>query len=178
MDGSIGNQNFRNILAGEFSEIEYKDAGIEKRVNVINVLERLSDWTYDTDIADDLQVKVVTIRRLLNELHEYNLVAYKRTKNKDTGWYTYVWKIREDKSEDYVSEYFNLHLLNLRNNLENEKNNMWFNCSCSSVTHDDALKHNFLCPVCGETYGEGNRSEKIAEIEMEITKLEELMRKI
>ena len=94
MEGEI----FKNILIDTFDEIEYKDHGIEKRVSAIDVLEKLSEWRYDNDIADELDVKVVTVRRLLNELHEFDLVSYKRTKNKETGWYTYIWKKREDKS--------------------------------------------------------------------------------
>ena len=174
MEGEI----FKNILIDTFDEIEYKDHGIEKRVSAIDVLEKLSEWRYDNDIADELDVKVVTVRRLLNELHEFDLVSYKRTKNKETGWYTYIWKKREDKSIEYAREYLNLHLLNLRNNLEHEESNMWFDCSCSRVTLDCAMESNFICPVCSETYIEAKSSERIKKIEGNIRNIREIMKEL
>lgn len=172
MEGEI----FKNILTDNFNEIEYKENEIEKRVNVLDVLENLNGWKYDSDIADELDVKVVTIRRLLNELHEFDLVKYKRAKNKETGWYTYLWKRREDKSAEYVKNYLNLHLLNLRNTLEREEGNIWFNCSCGRATLDEAMENNFMCPFCGESYVESNGSDEIKRIESDIKKIRETMK--
>ena len=169
---------FRNILTNTFDDIFYNDKGIEKRVSVVDILERLSDWRYDMDIADELGVKVVTIRRLLNELHEVGLVTYKRTKDKETGWYSYVWKMREDKSLDYVNEYLNLDLLNLRNTLEYAENNIWFDCSCSRVTLDEAMENNFLCLACGETFIEAKVSDKIKKIESDIRRIRDMMKSL
>ncbi|ODS35166.1 MAG: hypothetical protein A7315_14950 [Candidatus Altiarchaeales archaeon WOR_SM1_79] len=159
MNGEI----FKNILTDNFNEIEYKEHEIEKRVGVIDVLERLSDWRYDNDIAEELDVKVVTIRKLLNELHEFDLVTYRRAKNKETGWYTYIWKRREDKAADYVNEYLNFHLLNLRNNLEHEESNVWLVCSCDRVTLDCAMESNFI---------------KIKKIESDIRNIRDLMKRL
>ena len=166
---------FRNILTNTFDDISYKDKGIEKRVSVIDILERLSDWRYDIDVADELGVKVVTIRKLLNELHEVGLVTYKRTKNKETGWYTYIWKMREDKSSNYANEYLNLDLSNLRSNLEYAENNIWFDCSCSRVTLNEAMESNFMCPDCSETFIEAKVSDKIKKIESDIRKIRDMM---
>ena len=167
----------RNILIDSFEDISYNDKGIEKRVGVIDVLEKISDWRYDIDIAEELNVKVVTIRRLLNELHEVGLVTYKRTKNKETGWYTYSWKKREDsRSADYVNDYLNLYLLNLKTNLELEENNMWFDCSCRRVTLDEAMESNFICPECSETFIEAKASDKIKKVELDIKRIKDMMR--
>ncbi len=177
MNGEI----FRNILTDSFDEIKYKESKnseTEKKVNVIDVLERLSDWRYDSDIADELDVKVVTVRKLLNELHEADLVTYRRSKDKETGWYTYVWKRREEMVSGYVNEYLNLHLLNLRNTLEYEESNTWLDCSCSRVTLDEAMENDFTCPTCGETYVESKVSDKIKNIESDIRELRETIKKL
>lgn len=172
MEGEI----FKNILTNNFNEIEYKDHEIEKRVNVLDVLDKLNGWRYDNDIADELDVKVVTVRRLLNELHEYDLVKYKRAKNKETGWYTYLWKKRDDKSSEYVKKCLNLHLLKLRSALEYEENNIWFNCSCSRTTLDGAMENNFKCPFCGENYVESGASDEIEKIESDIRAIKAIMK--
>ena len=62
----------------------------------ITVIKLLSEPRHDEDIAGELDVKATVVRTLLNDLHAKSLVEYERTKNTKTGWYTYLWKKRND----------------------------------------------------------------------------------
>jgi len=141
----------------------------------VTVLERLSDPKYDEDVAGELKMKATVVRTLLNDLHENSLVEYQRTKNKKTGWYTYLWVRREDKIKDYVQGYLKTHLLELNSRLEDETKNVTFQCNCTRVPYNVAIETNFVCPSCKKEYAECDNSEIIDEIVSEVSRLDSLL---
>ena len=144
----------------------------------VNVLERLSEPKYDEDVADELKVKATVVRTLLNDLHDNSLVEYQRTKNKKTGWYTYLWVRREDKVMDYVQKYLNTQLLELNSRLDDESKNVTFQCNCMRVPYVVAIESNFVCPSCKEELIECDNSEIIDEIVSEVSRLDSLLAQI
>ncbi|MBU0762724.1 MAG: hypothetical protein KKD39_06830, partial [Candidatus Altiarchaeota archaeon] len=125
----------------------------------ISVLEKLSEPRYDEDVAEELGMKATIVRTLLNDLHDNRLVEYQRTKNKKTGWYTYMWIRREDKLTEYVQNYIKTQLTELNSQLSDENGNVTFQCDCMHVPYETALEADFACVKCKGQFVECDNNE-------------------
>ncbi|MFH0859679.1 MAG: hypothetical protein V1921_00590 [Candidatus Altiarchaeota archaeon] len=152
----LKNDVIREILTENLSE------------NHVSIIKRLKKPSYDEDIATSLKVKATVVRTLLNELHEKSLVEYARSKNKKTGWYTYLWKRRDDKIDDYIRGIMNDKLKILNDQLELEKQAMIFDCACGQVPFEIAMDTNFVCQNCGENFTQSKSKSRIDKIVREI----------
>ena len=153
----------RNILVESLSEDHVK------------VIESLSDPQYDEDISEELEIKATIVRTILNDLQSSNLVEYDRFKNKSTGWYTYLWKRRDDKVNEYINSYLQEKLMALTKELESEKTGMKFSCKCTVIPFESALDSEFSCHECGESLKEHDNSEKIDNLVSEISSVEGIL---
>jgi transcription factor E len=140
-----------------------------------NVLARLEKPKYDEDVAAELKVKATIVRTILNELHQSSLVEYQRTKNKRTGWYTYLWNRREDKISEFITNYLKKRLEELNKELDAETQNLTFQCSCERVPYEIAMEASFLCDKCTQPYLEVDNSEYVDELVSEIARLNSLL---
>lgn len=141
----------------------------------VSIIEKLSEPKYDEDVAAELKLKATIVRTLLNDLHINNLVGYERSKNKKTGWYTYLWNRRDDKVREYIQSYLKKRIEELNKQLETEREGMSFNCSCNRVPFEAAVELGFKCPECNEKMGEYNNSEIVDRIVNEISKVNSLL---
>jgi transcription factor E len=144
----------------------------------VTVIQKLCEPKRDEELAAELNVKETVIRTLLNDLHMRSLVEYERTKNKKTGWYTYMWKKRDDKLAVYAQSYLQGKLDGLVSDLSAEKNGSLFKCSCSRVSLEAALESNFVCPQCDEQYKEFNGTRNLDELEAEIARVKRILNSI
>ncbi|MBN2251390.1 MAG: DUF742 domain-containing protein [Candidatus Altiarchaeota archaeon] len=146
----------------------------------VTVLKKLSKPKHDEEIAAQLKLKATVVRTLLNDLHAENLVEYERSKNKKTGWYTYLWKKRDDKINEYVNSYLDRRLDDLNRQLEQEREGVTFNCGCERsdrVSMGDAMETDFMCPECNQVYVESDNGKIIKNLESEIKKIGKLRAK-
>lgn len=144
----------------------------------VTVIEKLSEPKRDEEIATELNVKETIVRTLLNDLHIKNLVEYERTKNKKTGWYTYLWKKRDDRLRDYINSYLQNKLDNLNRKLDEETGSTLFKCACSRVPIERAMENEFICSECNEPYMEFDNTQDIREIETEIVRINNLIKSV
>ena len=150
----------------------------------IKVLKKLSRPMYDHDISSAMGVKTVMVRKLLNELHGYGFAEYERTKDKKTGWYTYVWNRRDDKVREHIKNYIERDLRNLEDKLQEEEENVMFTCECKvngdnkHVTLGQAMEYEFVCPVCNAPLKEFDNSGFISKLKSDISKVNEKLKKI
>ena len=47
----------------------------------------------DEDLASSCKIKLSEVRAVLNKLHSYGLTSYERTRDKESGWYSYIWRL-------------------------------------------------------------------------------------
>ena len=146
----------------------------------IVILEKLTEPRYDEDIAEELSEKAVTIRKLLNELHDKSLVQYVRTKNPKTGWYTYVWDRRNDKIIEYCKNHVQSKIDKIDGKLDYETNNVMFACSCSEeyFPTSKAIENDFLCLKCKEYVTGFDNSDIIRDLEEDKSELTEELKKL
>ncbi|MFH1788971.1 MAG: hypothetical protein ABH834_06295 [Candidatus Altiarchaeota archaeon] len=143
----------------------------------VRVIQALEKPRYDEDVAEDLKIKATVVRTILNDLHSASLVEYDRSKNKKTGWYTYMWNRRDDKLDEYIGSYLQEKLVKLTSELEGEKTGIKFACKCSVIPFENAVDAEFMCQECGDQLVEHDNSNAIDSIVSEIAKVESLLAK-
>ncbi len=139
------------------------------------IISKLSSPKRDEEIATELNMKETTIRTLLNDLHAEGLVEYERAKNKRTGWYTYTWKKRVDKVQEYVRSQLSIELNKLVDELDEEENGTVLACSCSRIPLNKAMELDFVCPECNESFSTQDNSINLEKIRGKIAHINELL---
>jgi len=120
-------------------------------------------------------VKATIVRTILNELHHNSLLEYQRTKNKRTGWYTYLWNRREDKINEFIQSYLKNKLLELNDQLNEETQTITFQCECKRVPYEIAMDTSFNCGECSNKYEEVDNSDFIDGLVGEIARVNSLI---
>jgi transcription initiation factor TFIIE subunit alpha len=128
----------------------------------------------DEEIAEKLEVRINVVRRVLYRLYENRLATYKRTRDKNTGWYVYYWKLNLENAPKILNSIEKDYIQHLKETLEYEENNMFFSCanSCNRYTFSEAEKLEFRCPDCSETLEYHNNSGLIKTLKLQIEELE------
>lgn len=70
--------------------------------NTINVLREFTCELSDEELAKKAKMKVSDVRIVLNKLHSLGMAQYARSRDKDSGWYSYVWRIDEEKEKEIL----------------------------------------------------------------------------
>jgi transcription initiation factor TFIIE subunit alpha len=59
----------------------------------LTVAAALEEPLSDEDLASACKIKVSEVRAVLNKLHFCGLTSYERTRDKESGWYSYIWRL-------------------------------------------------------------------------------------
>ncbi len=150
----------------------------ETHAKVVKVmLEDSNRELRDEEIARRLGVRINDVRRVLYQLHNNQIVSYRKVMDPNTRWYTYFWKLNVNNIYALIRRRKRRVLEILKQRLEYERANTFFKCTsgkgCPVVTFDVAMEHYFRCPVCGAPLEQFDNSKIIRFLEKEIAKLEE-----
>jgi transcription initiation factor TFIIE subunit alpha len=99
-------------------------------------------------------LKLNTVRKTLYKLYSEKLAQFRRIRDKSTGWFIYYWWHEFDLLEEILLEKKNLLQQKLRDRLEYEEKNYFFECEdCEEnqikYTFEEAFELNFRYPECG-----------------------------
>jgi len=123
----------------------------------LSIVKSLIDGTNtDEDIAEETEIKLNVVRKILYRLYDSGLASYKRSKDPETQWYTYSWKFDYDGVNTQIKDNAADKIATLEQKLEQEENNMFFEChneDCpeeeSRYPFDVSSEMEFQCPHCG-----------------------------
>jgi len=104
----------------------------------------------DEELAEKTGINLNSVRHTLYTLYEKRLAEYRRIKNNETGWLTYLWQLRIDRIYDVIAEDLAqvLERLEVRERFE-EENDFYICKSCGDIhTFDRAMDSEFRCPTC------------------------------
>ena len=73
--------------------------------NTINIIREFDQDMSDEELARKTSIKASDVRVVLNRLHSEGLFTYTRVRDRDSGWYTYIWKLCDGKLKEFVDEY-------------------------------------------------------------------------
>ncbi|MDH7594055.1 MAG: transcription factor [Methanomicrobiales archaeon] len=105
----------------------------------------------DEELAAKTGINLNSVRHTLYTLYEKRLAEYRRIKNVDTGWLTYLWKLNLNNIDEVIREDLRYVLEKLEARRRFEEENDFYVCnSCGTFTFNQVAETNFLCPVCGK----------------------------
>jgi len=125
------------------------------------------------DIAEALNLDLNVMRNQLYRLQQYNLLKFKRKKDKQKGWYIYYWTPDLSNIPYLYLKILKEQLARVESRLKREKNNFFFSCQnqCMRLSFEQAMDFNFICPECGLIMDEVKNDAIIAELEQKRNKL-------
>ena len=134
------------------------------------------DETTDEKIAEVTEVSLNIVRRTLFILYENRLAVYRRERDTDSGWLTYLWKLDLRGLNRQLDMESKKLLKNLKTKLEFEEDKVFYVCqkNCARLLFDDATEMEFMCPICGGDLEYQENEPTINALKKRISELEEL----
>jgi len=105
----------------------------------------------DEELAERLGLELNDVRRALFILYENDLATYRRVRDEDSGWLTYLWTFEYDNIPENLREEMDHLLTALVDRREYELNNEFYLCEVCSIRFEfaEAMDLGFECPECG-----------------------------
>ena len=144
--------------------------------HALNVFGEITEPLSDEDLARECELKVSEVRSVLNKLHNFGIVEYVRTRDKDSGWYSYTWQVNEVSVDSAVKEKVERDVGELERKLEYEKNLDFFKCKrckgkAKRMNFENASDLFFKCNRCGNSLKPVDNSKDIEKIERKLERL-------
>ncbi|MEM4218888.1 MAG: hypothetical protein QXO35_02490 [Candidatus Micrarchaeia archaeon] len=132
--------------------------------NSIKVISAAMEEMTDDAIAARCKLKVAEVRAILNKLYNYKMAEYKRIKDRETGWFSYIWKIDVSNILNIIKEQTINRIEELDKTVEKMNTEFVYYCpQCSKtnlISFDLAADMMFRCPNCENKLLEKERDLK------------------
>ncbi len=105
----------------------------------------------DEELAQELNLELNDVRRALFILYENDLASYRRLRDEDSGWLTYLWTFEYDQIPENLEEEMHRLLEALDEREEYERMHEFYLCEICSIRFEfgEAMDFGFECPECG-----------------------------
>jgi transcription initiation factor TFIIE subunit alpha len=127
--------------------------GEEEAVTLIEYIKNVDEIT-DDEIANNTEIRLNIVRRILYKLYDHSLVSLRRTRDPKTGWFIFHWKLQPNQLEGFILSQKRRVLEKLNIRLEYEKNHDFYCCNtpgCKRIPFEEAVELVFHCPNCGKS---------------------------
>ncbi len=117
----------------------------------LDLLERFpEEGEYsDEELAEKTGINLTSVRHTLYTLYEKRLAEYRRLKNTETGWLTYLWTLRLDRIQAAITEDMRMMLEKLEaRQCYEEENDIYLCKTCGTFTFNEVVELDFACPRC------------------------------
>lgn len=151
-----------------------KIVGGEDAVKIVMALKELGEAT-DDQMLSKTELKLNDIRKVLFKLYNYSIVQCDRTRDKDTGWFIFKWRLQPDQVEGFINNQKRRILKILKIRLEYEERYDFYYCyspKCNRVTFEDAVELVFRCPTCGKALQHYDNSALVETLKSKVEQLE------
>ncbi len=141
--------------------------------NALSVVREIAQPMSDERLAENCRLKVSDVRAVLNKLHNYGVVDYERTRDKESGWYSYTWKLRPEAAVRLLAERRENAAKEIEERLMFARSYNFFGClSCKKkgekIPFEIAVEWSFKCPSCGGALSYWDNRKDIRELEAEL----------
>jgi len=129
----------------------------------------------DDELAKKTGMRVNLVRKILYDLYDNRVVAYRRIRDENSGWYIYYWRIEPERALEFYDSNKRLLLHKLQERLQQERGPMFFTCSdgCMKLPFDEAAEIDFKCPKCKKQLKPFENSDIVTALERQIESLKE-----
>ncbi|MDY6764114.1 MAG: transcription factor [Halobacteria archaeon] len=137
------------------------------------------DEVTDEELAEELEIDPKIVRRTLFILYENDLVSYRRLRDEESGWYTYLWTFEYENIIENLNEEMLTLYENLKQRREYEETNQFYLCEIDGIRFEfeEAMDLSFNCPECGSPLEPMDNADLIEAMEDRIEKLEEELKR-
>ncbi|PSP57301.1 transcription factor [Halobacteriales archaeon QH_7_66_36] len=127
----------------------------------------------DEELAEELGLDLNDVRRALFILYENDLASYRRLRDEDSGWLTYLWTFQYDNITEKLEEEMHRLLDALAERRDYERNNEFYLCEQDSIRFEfgEAMEFGFECPNCGGQLVDMDNDRLVDAIDQRIEKL-------
>ncbi|MDR5657100.1 transcription factor E [Halodesulfurarchaeum sp. HSR-GB] len=127
----------------------------------------------DEELAERLGLELNDVRRALFILYENDLASYRRVRDEDSGWLTYLWTFEYEHIPGNLHEEMERLLEALEERREYELNNEFYLCPECSIRFEfgEAMDLGFSCPECGSQLEAMGNDELIGAVDERIGEL-------
>ncbi len=128
----------------------------------------------DEELAEQLEIDPKVVRRTLFILYENDLASYRRNRDEESGWYTYLWSFEYDKIRNKLNHEMVKLKENLEKRLEYERNNQFYICDLDNIRFqfEEAMDLSFNCPECGSPLEPMENEDIIKAMEIRVEQIE------
>ena len=126
--------------------------GEEEAVKLIEFIKTVDEIT-DDEIANNTEIRLNIVRRILYKLYDHSLVSLRRTRDPKTAWFIFHWKLQPTQLEGFILSQKRRVLEKLEIRLAYEKNHDFYCCDtpgCKRIPFEEAVELVFNCPNCGK----------------------------
>ncbi|WP_324757917.1 transcription factor E [Haloarcula montana] len=127
----------------------------------------------DEELAEELGLELNDVRRALFILYENDLASYRRLRDEDSGWLTYLWTFEYDEIPEKLEEEMHRLLDGLEERRQYERDNEFYLCENCGIRFEfgEAMEFGFQCPECGNQVESMENTRLVDAME---TRIEEL----
>ena len=127
----------------------------------------------DEELAQELGLELNAVRRALFILYENDLATYRRLRDEDSGWLTYLWTFEYDAIPENLEEEMYRLLDSLEEREEYERLHEFYLCEICSLRFEfgEAMDYGFECPECGSPLESMDNSHLVDAMRMRIDEL-------
>ena len=127
----------------------------------------------DEELAERLGLELNDVRRALFILYENDLATYRRVRDEDSGWLTYLWTFEYEHIPENLHDEMERLLDALEERREYEADNEFYLCEVCSIRFEfgEAMDLGFECPECGSQVQAMDNDELITSIDERIESL-------
>ncbi len=128
----------------------------------------------DEELAQELDMRINDVRRILYELAKYGFVSYARTTKGDSRWYNFYWYTDRSMGNKAIIQRIKEIVRILQERLEYEKSEAFYLCPYDNAryTFEEAFENNFRCLSCGGELIEVDNNKVISHLLELIRKLQ------
>ncbi len=168
------------MLQAPFINDQLKRLGGNAAPDVIRLVLEHGNAVTDEQIANELGVKVTVVRAVFNRLHFWGIMDYDRTRDEETGWYTYTWHFLPEKLFEKLVEELQQEIDDIKTKIKELENVMLFECKSGHVRvpFEVAMEYGFRCPECGEELVPVDTAAKKRELKKRLEELRRLKQRI
>lgn len=148
--------------------------GGEDAVKIVMTINELGKATGDQLMALT-EMKLNDIRKILFKLYNQSLIQCDRSRDQDTGWFIFEWRLQPGQIEGFIKNLKSRILRILKTRLKYEENNTFYYCNssdCKKVIFEDALEFVFKCPICKKLLQHYDNSAEIKVLSDKIKQVE------
>ena len=126
--------------------------GSEEAIRIIEALKGTGETT-DDQIADQAGIRLNSVRKILYKLYDHSLVGLRRSRDKNTGWFVFHWRLQLDQLEGFILNQKRRVLEKLETRFTYEQDHDFYYCfteGCKRIPFEEAMELVFRCPRCNK----------------------------